>query len=322
MKDKVRYGVIGTGHMGQYHVNVVRNIEQANFVGIYDANNERAKEISKKFNTRAFSTIEELLENVDALSCAVPTSLHYALGTQILKAKKHLLIEKPIASSVKEAKELISIAKKNNLILHVGHVERFNGAVQELSNVIQKPLLWESRRLGPNSGRITDTGVIMDLMIHDIDICIRVVNSKVEKLEAFGVTVNPKTGLEDAAVAILHFENGCVATLSASRLTQEKVRTLAVSQPDSYVFLDFTTQDLHIHRQATSAITTTESSIKYKQESMIERVFVHKENPLQFELTHFIKNIQQGKSSADENSLDLHSLETAIELTKRARKVI
>ncbi|HMB00715.1 MAG TPA: Gfo/Idh/MocA family oxidoreductase [Spirochaetota bacterium] len=304
--QKIKYGVIGTGHMGTYHVNVASNLNEIDFIGVYDIDQAKSSRTATQFNTTNYNTAEDLLKECDAVSIAVPTTLHYEIGKLAIKHQTHILLEKPICNIVSQAEELISLAEKQNIILEVGHVERFNGAVQELLTIINKPLLWESRRLGPNTGRIHDVGVVMDLMIHDIDICLRVINDKVKNINAYGRNII--SNCEDLASASLEFENGCIATLTTSRVTQEKIRTLSISQPDSYLYLDFTTQDLQIHKQATSKISTSTEKIHYKQAALIERLFIHKENPLKSEILNFITNIKNNQNSVDTNKTDLETL--------------
>ncbi len=317
---KIRYGVVGLGRMGVYHTNVLANINEIEFVGVFDLNQDRTKEISLKYNIQGFSSLEALLAEVDALSLCAPTSLHYELGKKILEAQKHVLIEKPLTTNVKQAEELIFLAKEKQRLLHVGHVERFNGAVQELSHVVEDPLLWESRRLGPPPERFMDTGVVMDLMIHDLDICFRVVKDEIQSIKAEGNYL-PGSKQEDLATAQIKFKKGCVANFVASRITQEKIRTLAISQKQSYLLLDFTTQDLQITRRASEATITSSEKIRYRQEALIERLFIHKDNPLRSELLYFIKEIGHSplnetsrEEAYQDNTEDLKTLKAAAEI--------
>ncbi len=319
MDTIIRYGVVGAGHMGAYHINVLSSLNNINFVGVFDIDKKKLQIVKEKYNLKEFSSLEELLEKCDAISIAVPTTLHYSLAKKALEKGVHILVEKPICQTIEQAEELIAIAKAKKLTLHVGHVERFNGAVQELHNIVEKPLLWESRRLGPNLGRIQDVGVVLDLMIHDIDICLRTIKSKVTDINAHA-TFLPGSTNEDVAVCQLKFENGCVAILTTSRVTQEKIRTLCISQENCYIFLDFTTQDLQLHRQATSGALTSKEKIHYRQESLIERLFIHKENPLASEIKYFIKCIQSGMSSFESNILDLETLRVTQKILKIVKK--
>lgn len=248
------------------------------------------------------------------VSVAVPTAFHYEVATECMRRGVHVLVEKPIAYSLEEAERMFEIAKENKVVLCVGHVERFNGAVQELMNIVENPLLIESRRLGPFSPRVASDSVVLDLMIHDIDIVLRLARSEVSEIDATGLSYY--TDRCDAATVQIRFESGCIATLTASRVTQHKIRTMAVSERDFYVFLNFTEQDLHIHRQAYSEAVRLKDQLRYKQSSIIEQVFVHKGNPLKLELMHFI-DLAFGNGdrivSVDD---ELRSLKVALEVER------
>ena len=234
MSDKLKIGIIGVGHMGQFHVNVAKQVSDSTIVGIYDADPARVKLISDKYGVPSFATPEELIQNVDA----------------VVTAGKHVLVEKPIAESVEQAKELVELAAKNKLILQVGHVERFNGAILELGKIVDTPMLIESRRLAPFNARIKDVGVVLDMMIHDIDIVLNLVNSDVVTVHAVGQKFVSEH--EDVATVVLKFANGCVATIAVSRNTQAKIRTLNITDKNAYIKLDFADQEIELHRQASS----------------------------------------------------------------------
>ncbi|MBE9504000.1 MAG: Gfo/Idh/MocA family oxidoreductase, partial [Proteobacteria bacterium] len=242
MLDKIRAAVIGVGHMGQYHVNIYSELNDVELVGVCDASRERAEEIASKYNTVAYTDHNELLDKVDVVTIAVPTSLHYQVSKPFIEKGIHVLLEKPIANTLEEATELFELADSKLVHLQIGHVERFNGAVQEIKKVITDPLVLEFRRVGPFTSRISDAGVVMDIMIHDIDIALNLIDSKVKSIKAVGGQAY--TDREDYASCQLLFENGCLANFISSRVTQEKVRTLAISQKDAYVFLDFNEQDI------------------------------------------------------------------------------
>ncbi|WP_425591029.1 Gfo/Idh/MocA family oxidoreductase [Leptospira barantonii] len=312
MTERVKLGVIGTGHMGQYHVNVAKTLNDANLIGIFDADVERAKQMAEKHKTSAFATIDELISKVDALVIAVPTFLHHEIAKKALLANKHVLVEKPIAETTEQAKELVKLAADKNLVLLVGHVERFNGAVLELGKIVKDPLLIESRRLAPFNPRIKDVGVVLDMMIHDIDIVLNLVNSPVKKLSAFGTKV--LSNHEDIANVLLEFENGCLASITASRATQAKIRTLNITQKDVYIMLDFTDQEIELHRQATSDILLLSEEIKYRQESIVEKIFVHKDNPLKQEHEHFIRCIRKETEPIVNRNSDVSTLEIAYQI--------
>jgi len=181
-----RVGVIGTGHMGQYHVNVYSELPNAKLAGIADVSEERVEAVAKRFKTKGYTDYRKLIGQVDAVTVAVPTGKHYEVAKEFLSAGIHVLLEKPITPTLKEARELYSIAKKKKVTLQVGHVERFNGAIQEVKKIIKNPLLVETRRIGPFVQRVQDDGVVLDLMIHDIDIVLNLVNSEIVKVNAVG----------------------------------------------------------------------------------------------------------------------------------------
>lgn len=316
---KVRVAVVGVGRMGQYHVGVYSEIPDVRLIGIADINEMRGKEIAEKYNTKSYSDYKKLLGKVDVASIAVPTSLHYKIAKDFLQAGTNILIEKPMTRSIDEARELFNIAEKKGLTLHIGHVERFNGAVQELKKIVDNPLFIESRRLGPYDPRIQDDGVVMDLMIHDIDIILNLLNSKVRDINVVGKSVF--SDKDDLCNVQLEFENGCLATITASRATQHKIRTLAITQKDKYIFLDYTNQDIHIHRQAFSEHSITKQELRYKQESFTERIFVHRENPLKIELKHLIDCAANGAERKVSVEDEIYSLQIALEIEKKSRLI-
>lgn len=316
---KLKLGIIGIGHMGQYHINVASTLKNK-FVlaGIFDINAERAKEISQKYETKYYESAEKLICDIDAVIIAVPTYLHYKYTSMAIENNKHVLVEKPVTENIEHARELVTNAKRRGLVFQVGHVERFNGAVQELHKIVTNPLIIETRRLVPFNDRIRDVGVVLDLMIHDIDIVMNIVNSPVISVQAAGGSIFSE--FEDYAMAILQFENGCVANVNASRVTQRKIRTLSISQEKSYIFLDYATQDIHIHRQASQAYLLTKEEIKYSQESFVEELFVHKENPLKQEHEYFYNCINNNVTPLGSNNFDIRILEVALEIQNKVRK--
>lgn len=308
----VRAGVIGTGHMGHYHVAVYSEIPDVELVGIVDIDKERVRSLAAQYNTTPYTDYKTLIGQVDLVSIAVPTDLHYPVAKDFLSQGTNVLLEKPITKDLDEARDLFAIAEAHDVVLHIGHVERFNGAVQELKKIVEDPILIEARRLGPFQKRVQDDGVVLDLMIHDIDIVLGLVGSPIGHITAHGVSVFSSN--EDVANVQITFESGCVATLTASRATQNKIRTMAVTQRDAYIYLDFSDQDIHIHRQASTEHLLTREQLRYKQESFIERVFVYKDNPLKSEIRHIIDCIQNGAKRAVSVEDELKSLTVALEV--------
>ena len=315
--DKVTVSLIGVGRMGQFHLNVINQINQINLSGIYDINENHLNEISQKYNIKKFNSIDEAIDNADAVIIASPTIYHFEIAKKAVEKGKHVLVEKPMTETYNQAVELEALVKQKNVILQVGHVERFNGAVQELHHIIEKPYLIEARRLAPFTPRITDVGVVFDIMIHDLDIVTSLVKKPVIKFSASGKRI--KTNNEDIASALLEFEDETIATISASRVTQEKIRTLAISTEEAYFLLDYATQDITIHRQAMSQSNIkTSVGINYKQESIIERVFIHRDNPLKLEDEHFA-NCILGK---DKRFVSIEDDVNTIKLTESILKEI
>ena len=284
--EKVNISLIGVGRMGQFHLNVINQINSINLAGIYDADKNHLNEISSKYNLNSFKSLDEAIDKCDAVIIASPTKFHFDIAKKSVQKGKHVLVEKPMTENFIQAEELEAIVKEKNIIFQVGHVERFNGAVQELHHIIENPYLIEARRLAPFTPRITDVGVVFDIMIHDLDIVTSLVKKPLIRFSASGKRI--KTKNEDIASALLEFEGETIATISASRVTQEKIRTLAISTDEAHFILDYATQDITIHRQAASqSKIKTSIGINYTQESIIERVFIHRDNPLKLEDEHF-----------------------------------
>jgi predicted dehydrogenase len=316
--NKPKVGIIGVGHMGQYHVNVAVSIPQIEVSGIFDTDSQRLKEISNKFLTKPYTNLDELIHDSDALIIAVPTKFHFEVAKKCLEAGKHILVEKPMTQTVEQAKELVDLAEKQGLILQVGHVERFNGAILEIKKIIDNPFFIETKRLAPFNPRISDVGVVLDLMIHDLDIILNLIPSEIKSLHARGIKAFSE--YEDVAIALIQFESGTIANLVASRATQNKIRLLTITQEKSYVVLDFATQDIDIYRMASSAYLMTKEELKYKQESFVEKIFVHKDNPLKLEQLHFINCILGNEEPIVPNSKDILTLTYAYQILEDINK--
>lgn len=280
-------GLIGLGKMGKYHFNLLNSeIKDVKFAGVCDANAEVLKEVIEKSGIKGYSDFKEMLPYVDAITIATPTKFHYEIAKECLLAGKHLLVEKPITTDLDQAKELFDIAISKNLVLHIGHVERFNGAIQEIKKITEKPRFIESKRVAQFNPNFKADSIILDLMIHDIDIVLNLVNSKVKAIQAAGSPI--RTELADFASVNLVFENNVVANLFVSRTSQIKERIMTVYEDNAVYKLDFTTQDINIYRQGQTQQTLSDKELRYKNEFVQERLFVYKENPLKSEITHFI----------------------------------
>ena len=222
--------------------------------------------------------------------------------------------------TLEEARELCAVAQRSGAILHVGHVERFNGAVDELKQIVSSPILVESRRLGPFVPRVQKDTVVMDLMIHDIDIVLNLIDSPPVQLAAQGASVH--TEVADVATVQIRFASGAVATITASRATEEKIRTLAITQPDAYIVLDYTEQDIHIYRRAAQEYTMNRGSIRYRRASFVEHLKVHRDNPLKLEIQHLLgatRRRRAGERVTLAQPDDLRSLAMALEIERMIR---
>ena len=241
MEDRIKAGVVGVGKFGQQHARVYHELAGAELVGVYDTDAARAAEVAAAHHCRAFVSLEELLGAVDAASVAVPTEQHAAVAARLLEAGVDVLVEKPMARTIAEADQMIATAERHGRVLQVGHLERFNPAVEAAHAIARAPLFFEAHRLSPFSPRSLDVDVIMDLMIHDLDIVLSLVDSKVEEIRAVGIAVlSPKFDIANVRVS---FENGCVANFTASRVSTERVRKLRWFQPQEYISVDYARQD-------------------------------------------------------------------------------
>lgn len=267
--DKVRVGVIGVGHMGKNHVRIFSELEHAQLIGVHDVDQRGAEKVAAKYSTAFWSDLEDLAHHVDAFSIVTPTTFHYEIGMKLLKLGKHLLIEKPITTTTQEAQELVELAHTNDLVLQVGHVERFNPVLDALEERLTHPRFIEAHRLSSYPERSTDIGVVMDLMIHDLEVILHLVNSPVASIDAVGVPVLSSS--EDIANARIKFENGCVANMTTSRISPEKMRKIRVFQDDAYLSLDYHGQKGEIYRKLNDKITRDKIPI-LKEEPLVRQL--------------------------------------------------
>jgi predicted dehydrogenase len=279
MSRIVKVGVAGVGHMGKEHARIYAESKGAELVGVHDSNPDTARKIAEKYRTRAFSSLEEMVEAVEAASIVTPTTTHLAIAAPFLKKGKHVLVEKPIAMDTAEARELVNLADQNGAKLAVGHVERFNPVLAALEERLGRPRFIEAHRLSPYPGRSTDIGVVMDLMIHDLEIILHLVRSPVTSVDAVGVPVLSKG--EDIANARIRFANGCVANLTTSRISPEKLRKIRVFQDDAYLSLDYMKQEGEIYKRLDGKITR-------------DKIPVMKGEPLKNQLEEFLDNVRHG----------------------------
>ena len=314
----VRAGVVGIGRMGEYHVGVLSEMQGVDIAGVVDVDSQRRKAIHDTFGASTYADCMDLIGKVDVAVVAVPTNMHYPVAKQLLNNGIHVLLEKPCANDLNHARELFQLAQDKNLTLHIGHIERFNGAVQELHKIVETPIFVECKRMGPFTERIKDDGVVLDIMIHDIDIILNLIKSKVTTTHVLGASVFSEK--DDLVSAQLEFENGCIANIVASRASQNKIRTLSVTQKDSFVVLDYTDQEIYVHRKSSSEHQMSKGSLRYKQESLVESIFVHKDNPLKLELQHFIDCAKNGSPRNVAVNDELYSLEIALDILDQFNK--
>jgi predicted dehydrogenase len=316
--SKVKVGVVGVGRMGTYHVGILAELPDLELAAVVDTDSNNLQAIKKNYGTPSFNNHKDLYGKVEVAVVAVPTGLHYQITKDLLSAGIHVLLEKPCAHDLDQARELFQIAEKKGLTLHIGHVERFNGAVQELHKIVDSPIFVECKRMGPFTDRIKDDGVVLDIMIHDIDIILNLIKSKVVDTYVLGSSVFSKK--DDLVNAQLKFKNGCIANILASRVSQNQIRTLSVTQKDSYVVLDYTDQEIYVHRKSSSEHKLSKDSVRYKQESLVERIFVHKDNPLKLELKHFLDCATNGHQRKVAIDSELYSLEIALNILDQFNK--
>ncbi len=293
--DPIRIGVIGVGNMGQHHTRVLSLLKDVELIGVSDVNVDRGLDTASKYRVRFFEDYHDLLHHVDAVCIAVPTRLHFSVGMTCLKAGVHVLIEKPIAASISEAEALVNAAAEAQCILQVGHIERFNPAFQELNKVLktEELLALEAHRMSPYADRASDVSVVLDLMIHDIDLLLELAGAPVSRLTASGSRASD-SGYLDYVTATLGFTNGIVATLTASKVTHRKIRRIAAHCKNSLTEADFLNNEILIHRKTTANYLTDYGQVLYRQDGLIEKVHTSNIEPLHAELEHFVTCVRGG----------------------------
>jgi predicted dehydrogenase len=299
---KSRVGVVGIGHIGSNHARLYAEIPAAEFTAVYDVDLLRVKAIGQKFGATPAKSLDEFTEMVDAASVATPTNTHYEVARSLLARGKHVLIEKPITDNTAHAGELVELAARKNVILQVGHVERFNPVLSALEKHLTHPRFIEAHRLSPYPERSTDIGVVLDLMIHDLEVILHLVRSPVQSIDAVGVPVLSRG--EDIANARLRFENDCVANVTSSRISPERMRKIRVFQEDAYLSLDYQNQSGEIYRRTGGRITR-------------DRVEIEREEPLKLQLTSFVECASTGRAPRVSGFQATAALELAMEITKR-----
>jgi len=272
----IKIGVIGAGHLGKIHLKLLNSSKKFDLIGFYDIDKESSEELSKKEGYNYFSNLDSLLSNVDAVDIVSPTTTHFQIAKNVILKNKHVFIEKPITNKSENAKELIDLSIKNNIIGQVGHVERFNPAYVASIEHFNNPMFIESHRLSDFNPRGNDVSVIMDLMIHDIDIILNIVKSKVKEVKASGVSIVSNS--PDIANARIEFENKCVANLTASRISLKKMRKTRIFQKDAYIAIDFLEKELQIVKIKDFDQSKSNLSMVIKTNSGKDKV-IYFENP-------------------------------------------
>lgn len=306
MKDKLKVGVIGVGRLGSIHARIYSELEEVELVGVYDINVDKAIEVGRQLGVRTFPTMQALLSEVSAVSIVVPTTSHYEVAREAIERGRHCLIEKPFTGSLSLAKRLFRLAKKKGVILQVGHVERFNSAMQMLREMVPSaPIFVECHRLSPFPNRATDVSVVMDLMIHDIDICLWFIPHSIKRVEAVGAPV--LTGKDDIANARITFKNGTICDITASRVSDETVRKIRMFFPGAYVSIDYIEQQVEL--------------FVLNKGNLEKRVLQPtRSEPLKEEIKAFVKAIRTGTNPPVSGMEGLLALKVAERINKAISK--
>ena len=321
-KSRIKCGVAGVGSLGQHHARIYASLPGAELAGIFETSDARAAEICAKFNCRRFATLAELGAACEAVSVVVPTDKHEQVALPLLAQGCHLLIEKPLCATLEEATNVLAAAQKAGRIVQVGHIEHFNPVMAYLEKHAGRPQYITTERLAPYQTRGTEVGVVLDLMIHDIGIVLALVKSPIRKIDSVGINVLSKT--EDIANARIEFENGCVANLSASRMSLKKNREIRVFQDNAYLSLDFMNQKGHLVKK--SDIIAYGLKLKVglakagEDKVPVHEIPIEKGEPLAIELAHFLESVAEAKQPKVGGALGKSALEVAIAITEEIRR--
>lgn len=302
MNHNIRCGVVGVGYLGEHHARIYAEMENVQLIGVFDTDQTRAEIIGRKYGCSVFSSPEALAQQCEGISVVTPTITHASIAISLLQAGCHLFVEKPLCSNLSEAEAMIAAAEKNHRYLQVGHVEHFNPVNEFLEAQVRSPKFITADRLSPFPQRNTDVGVTLDLMIHDLGIVLQLVRSPIRSIEAIGIQVLSTT--EDIANARLHFENGCIATFNASRVSLKKERVIRIFQPGSYVSLDFMGQSGHRVWKESGQIKT-------------EPIPLQKVEPLRAELNAFVDCIVHAHQPKVNGVVARSALSVALEITRQ-----
>ncbi|MEZ5276272.1 MAG: Gfo/Idh/MocA family oxidoreductase [Opitutaceae bacterium] len=301
---RLKCGVAGVGYLGRHHARIYHALEQVELVGVFEPDDGRANEVCREYGCRRFDSLEALGQACEAISVVVPTDRHCEVALPLLAASCHLLIEKPLCSSAAEAEAIVQAAREAGVLVQVGHIEHFNPVMSYLEKEVDRPRFITTERLAPFQPRGTEVGVVLDLMIHDIGIVLQLVRSPVVRVESVGVSVLSPT--EDIANARITFENGCVANLNASRVSQKKLREIRVFQDSAYLSLDFMNQAGHLVKKSGQILNQ-------------EEIPIEKGEPLLLELASFTESVLEAREPKVGATLGRNALELALAITGQIR---
>ena len=317
---KVRAGVVGTGNMGANHLRIYKKLSHiCDLIGIFDTDTNKCTRMQETYGVQCFDSYEALLDNVDAASIVVPTAAHYEIGKKALQKGVHILLEKPITEHVEQGVELTEAAENNGLVLQVGHIERFNPAVEILPEILKdkRVIALDFKRMSPFDPRVGDIDVVQDLMIHDSDIFRCLLPEKITYIEAVGST--PRSGGRcDYAVACMELESGVIASFAASRVTEQKIRALCITADEAYIDLDYNERKIVVVR-STHAGYSTGIVPSYRQESIIEKVYVPNHEPLTKEIESFLACVINGTRPEIGGAAGVQALEIVKRVQERMK---
>ena len=324
MCNKLKVAVIGIGYLGSIHARIYNEIPEAELVAVVDIDEFQLKVMRDKYNIQTYNNYKDIISKVDAVSIATPTAMHYEIAKEFLENGVPVLVEKPITNNIKQAEELVKISRDKGVSLQVGHVERFNPAMISLSDKLRDAKFIEAHRLAPLKMRSMDIGVVLDLMIHDLDIILSIVDSKPKTVQAVGVNVLTKD-YEDIANARINFENGAVANITASRMSLNAMRKMRFFMPEAYATVDFQTSETYIYTQSEKYKDFDIRSIDSKlldnpmffvlnEFIKIEKLEIEKEEPLKLEIKSFIEALREGKEPIVPGEAGLRAISLAYEI--------
>jgi predicted dehydrogenase len=326
--EPLRVGVVGVGHIGKNHARIFSELPDARFAAVFDSSEENAREAVARYGVGAADSIEAFADQIDAATVATPTPFHHPVAKALIERGKHVLIEKPITDNTAQARDLVELANRHGVVLQVGHVERFNPVMKAIEGCLNRPRFIEAHRLSPYPSRSTDIGVVLDLMIHDIEIVLHLVRSPIESVDAVGVAVLSRQ--EDIANARIRFQNGCVANITASRISPERMRKIRVFQEDAYLSLDYRDQKGYMFRLAEpdaesrsllkklfggadSTVVTEFAGRKIVREPVV----IEEGEPLKLQLASFVACCRQGNAPAVSGPQATAALDLALDISRR-----